>query len=458
MPKLSKLSATQLIAAAFTALILLGTFLLMMPISSKSGSVTGFFDALFTATSAVTVTGLTTLDTATYWSTTGHVILALLIQIGGFGIIGFATLVGFLIEGRISLKSRISATSESSATKQPDVKTLLLNIAKLMMFFQLTLFVFLAVRMFTEYGYTLEKALSHGAFQAISAFNQAGFALYTDSLMGFAGDGWVIFPVFVIATLAGFGFPVLAEIRDRLKLKLYVLFGKVADYSMPSQWSLNSRIVLWASLFLLLVGAIGISISEWSNPATLGAMDPLQKIFASMFTSSMTRSTGLNVIDTAEMYTSTWLGMDILMFIGGASASTAGGIKIGTAVVLFYIVYTEIRGDAAVNVGNRRLPRSMQRQALTIVTLYSLVVLGSLFVLRFTTNFTLDELLFEIISAAGTVGLSTGITADLPEHGKFLLSVLMLFGRLGPIVVATSLALRKTKRHYELPKERPLIG
>jgi trk system potassium uptake protein TrkH len=458
MPKLPKLSATQLIAAGFTALILLGTFLLMMPISSKSGSVTNFFDALFTSTSAVTVTGLTTVDTATYWSTTGHVIIAFLIQIGGFGIIGFATLVGFLIEGRISLKSRISATSESSATKQPDVKTLLLNIAKLMMFFQLSLFVFLAVRMFTEYGYSLEKALSHGAFQAISAFNQAGFSLYTDSLMGFAGDGWIIFPVFVIATLAGFGFPVLAEIRDRLKLKLYVLFGKVADYTMPSQWSLNSRIILWASLVLLVVGAIGISISEWTNPATLGAMDPLQKIFASMFTSSMTRSTGLNVIDTAQMYTSTWLGMDILMFIGGASASTAGGIKIGTAVVLFYIVYTEIRGDAAVNVGNRRLPRSMQRQALTIVTLYSLVVLGALFVLRFTTNFTLDELIFEIISATGTVGLSTGITADLPEHGKFLLSVLMLFGRLGPIVVATSLALRKTKRHYELPKERPLIG
>ena len=458
MPKLPKLSATQLIAAAFTAIILLGTFLLMMPVSAKSGSVTNFFDALFTSTSAVTVTGLTTLDTATYWSTTGHVIIAFLIQIGGFGIIGFATLVGYLIEGRISLKSRISATSESSATKQPDVRVLLLNIAKLMLFFQLALLVFLAVRMFTEYGYSLEKALSHGAFHAISAFNQAGFALYTDSLMGFANDGWIIFPVFSIATLAGFGFPVLAEMRDRLKLRLFVLVGKAADYTMPSQWSLNSRIVLWASLFLLVVGALGISISEWTNSATLGAMDPLQKIFASMFTSSMARSTGLNIIDTTQMYTSTWLGMDILMFIGGASASTAGGIKIGTAVVLFYIVYTEIRGDAAVNVGNRRLPRSMQRQALTIVTLYSLVVIGSLFVLRFTTNFTLDELLFEIISAAGTVGLSSGITADLPDHGKFLLSVLMLFGRLGPIVVATSLALRKTKRHYELPKERPLIG
>ena len=458
MPNLSKLSATQLIAVAFTAIILLGTFLLMLPIASASGAMTNFFDALFTATSAVTVTGLTTVDTATYWSTAGHVIISLLIQIGGFGIIGFATLVGYLIEGRISLKNRISATSESSATKQPDVKTLLKNIAKLMLFFQLVLFAFLAVRMFTEYGYSLDKSLSHGAFQAISAFNQAGFALYTDSLMGFAGDGWIIVPILIISTVAGFGFPVLAEIRDRLKLRLYVLVGKAADYTMPSQWSLNSRIILWASLILLIIGSLGIAVSEWSNPATLGAMDPVQKIFASFFTSSMTRSTGLNIIETADMYTSTWLGMDILMFIGGASASTAGGIKIGTAVVLFYIVYTEIRGDAAVNVGNRRLPRSMQRQALTIVTLYTMVILGSLFVLRFTTDFTLDELIFEIISAAGTVGLSTGITPDLPEFGKFLLSVLMLFGRLGPIVVATSLALRKTKRHYELPRERPLIG
>ena len=458
MPNLSKLSATQLIAAAFTAIILLGTFLLMLPIASASGAMTNFFDALFTATSAVTVTGLTTVDSATHWSTAGHVIISLLIQIGGFGIIGFATLVGYLIEGRISLKNRISATSESSATKQPDVKTLLKNIAKLMLFFQLVLFAFLAVRMFTEYGYSLDKSLSHGAFQAISAFNQAGFALYTDSLMGFAGDGWIIVPILIISTVAGFGFPVLAEIRDRLKLRLYVLVGKAADYTMPSQWSLNSRIILWASLILLIIGSLGIAVSEWSNPATLGALDPVQKIFASFFTSSMTRSTGLNIIETADMYTSTWLGMDILMFIGGASASTAGGIKIGTAVVLFYIVYTEIRGDAAVNVGNRRLPRSMQRQALTIVTLYTMVILGSLFVLRFTTDFTLDELIFEIISAAGTVGLSTGITPDLPEFGKFLLSVLMLFGRLGPIVVATSLALRKTKRHYELPRERPLIG
>jgi Trk-type K+ transport system membrane component len=426
--------------------------------SSNTGTVTNFFDALFVATSAITVTGLATVDTAVHWSTTGHVILALLVQIGGFGIIGFATLVGYLLEGKISLRSRLSVFSESSATKQSDVKSLLKNIAKLMIFFQLVLFVFLFFRFLTEYQYPVDEALAHGAFHAITAFNQAGFSLYTDSLIRFASDGWIIYPVFIIATMASLGFPVLAELRDRLKLRMYVMFSKEADYSMPRQWSLNTRIVLWASLLLLVVGASGIAIAEWNNPATLGMMDPFQKLVSSMFTSSMTRSTGLNSIDTAAMDSGTWIGMNILMFIGGASASTAGGIKIGTAVVLFYIVLTEIRGDAAVNVGNRRLPRSMQRQALTILTIYSLVIIGSLLLLRFTTQFSTDQLLFEIISAAGTVGLSTGITADLPQHAKFLLSLLMLFGRLGPIVVATSLALRKTKRHFEYPRESPLIG
>lgn len=458
MKTLSQLSATKLIAIAFTVLILIGTALLMMPMSSNNGTDTNFFDALFVATSAITVTGLATVDTAVHWSTTGHVILALLVQIGGFGIIGFATLVGYLLEGKISLKSRLSVFSESSATKQSDVKSLLKNIAKLMIFFQLALFAFLFFRFLTEYEYPVDEALAHGAFHAITAFNQAGFSLYTDSLIRFASDGWIIYPVFIIATLASLGFPVLAELRDRLKLRMYAMFSKEADYSMPRQWSLNTRIVLWASLLLLVVGALGIAIAEWNNPATLGMMDPFQKVVSSMFTSSMTRSTGLNSLDTAAMDSGTWIGMNILMFIGGASASTAGGIKIGTAVVLFYIVLTEIRGDAAVNVGNRRLPRSMQRQALTILTIYSLVIIGSLLLLRFTTQFSTDQLLFEIISAAGTVGLSTGITADLPQHAKFLLSLLMLFGRLGPIVVATSLALRKTKRHFEYPRESPLIG
>jgi len=452
------LHPTQLVAATFTAVILIGTALLMLPVSSASGKATGFVDALFNATSAVTVTGLTTLDTSSHWSQTGHFFLAVLIQIGGFGIVGFAVLLGYLVDGRISLRNQMTVSSESSATSQSDVKALLSNIAKMMIFFELVLFAVLFFRFLTEYQYDPAKALGHGLFHAISTFNQAGFTLYTDSLMSFARDGWIVFPVAVVAFLASFGFPVLAEIRDRWKVKLLTLLKRNVKEVLPKQWSLNSRIILWSSFILLVAGLIGIAIWEWNNPRTLGSLGPLEKVLDSFFTSVMPRSTGLNVVDTSAMHPGTLLIIDILMFVGGASASTAGGIKLGTAVVLFYIIYTEVRGETAVNIGNRRLPRSVQRQALTIVSLYVFVIIGATLLLRMSTDFSLDEILFEVISAAGTVGLSAGITADLPEFAKVLLSLLMLFGRLGPIVVATSLALRKTKRHFEYPRERPLIG
>jgi potassium uptake TrkH family protein len=452
------LHPSQLVAIAFTVVIFVGTFLLMMPFAAAPGKSTGFIDALFTSTSAVTVTGLGTLDTETHWSFWGHLILGLLIQIGGFGIVGFASLVGYLLEGRISLKNKMTTSSESSLSVAPDIKTILKNIAKMMLGFQAVLFVFLFVRFITKYNYDWQDALGHGLFHAIASFNNAGFALYSDSLMGFARDGWIIMPILTIAFIASLGFPVLVEIRDRLKLKVLKLLKRKPDYWMAAQWSLNSRIVLWSSFVLLIAGTLGVAILEWNNPRTLGALDPISKAFDSVFASVMPRTAGFNAIDISALNPATWLGMEILMFIGGASASTAGGIKLGTAVVLFYIIYTEIRGEAAVNIGNRRLPRSMQRQALTIVSLTTFVILGAVALLRLTTDFTLDQIIFEVVSATGTTGLSTGITADLPDHAKILLSLLMLFGRLGPIVVATSLAMRRTKRHFEYPRESPLIG
>lgn len=451
------LHPSQIISIAFTGIILLGTALLALPIASKTGQSTPLFDALFTATSATTVTGLSTLDVETHWSLFGHVVIALLIQVGGFGIVGFASLVAILLDGRVSLRTRLNATSETGS-KAPDVKSLLLNILKIMLFFQVILAVILTWRFATEYGYEMNKALAHGVFHAISAFNNAGFALYSDSMIRFARDGWILVPIFATVFLASIGFPTIVEMRDRLVLKLAAIFRITPSYSMPKQWSLNSRIVLWASFALLIIGTFAIALIEWGNPNTLGSLNPLQKIIDSIFASVMPRTAGFNSLDVSQMQPTSWLVTSILMFIGGASASTAGGIKLGTLVVLLYIVYTEIRGDNAVNVGNRRLPRSMQRQALTIVSLYMVVIVGALLILRLTTDFTLDQLLFEVVSAVGTVGLSTGITAQLPEHAKFLLALLMLFGRLGPIIVATSLALRRTKRHFEYPKERPLIG
>lgn len=453
-----KIHPTRLIAIAFTGVILVGTALLSTPWANKNGQSLNFLDSLFTAVSAVTVTGLATIDTETNWTMFGHVVIAILMQIGAFGIVGFGALVIFLIDGRLSLKGKLTATNEYSTGSAPDVRTLLRRIAQFMLGFQAVLFLILFVRFVNEYGYSFNKALGHGLFHAIASFNNAGFALYSDSMMRFAQDPWIIVPVFLTVYIASLGFPVLSEILDRLKNKLNQVRHPGAVSVLPVQWSLNSRIVLWASFILMVLGAIYIGFLEWNNPRTLGALSLGNKIWDSIFASVMPRTAGFNALDISEMNPATWLGMNFLMFIGGASASTAGGIKVGTFVVLIFVVYTEIRGETAVNIGNRRLPRSMQRQALAIVSLTSMVIIGSVILLRLTTSFSLDQILFEVFSAVGTVGLSTGITPELPAHAKFLLSLLMLFGRLGPIVVATSLALRKVKRHYELPRERPLIG
>lgn len=451
------LHPTQVIAGAFTAIILLGTFLLSLPIATNSGKSTPFLDALFTATSATTVTGLSTLNVETHWNLFGHVLIGLLIQLGGFGIVGFASLIAILLEGKISLKNRMLTSSEAGANAT-NVKGLLFNILKIMLFFQGLLFVFLFFRFLNEYHYEWSKALAHGVFHAISAFNNAGFALYADSMMGFARDPWIIAPIFVTVFIASVGFPTIVEIRDRLRLKIAPILRRTENYTMPKQWSLNSRITLWGSLVLLVGGTLVIGTLEWNNPATLGPLPWWDKMFDSIFASVMPRTAGFNSVDVLGMLPSTWLVTDILMFIGGASVSTSGGIKIGTAVVLFYIVYTEIRGETAVNIGNRRLPRSMQRQALTIVTVTSFVIVGATMLLRLTTPFSLDQILLVVFSAVGTVGLDSGMVGTMNDGAKLLVSMLMLFGRLGPIVVATSIALRRTQRHFEYPKERPLIG
>jgi trk system potassium uptake protein len=448
---------SRLIVLAFMGVVALGTILLMMPFTTVSGESTSFADALFTSASAVTVTGLATVDTATHWNFYGDVIIALLIQIGGFGIVGFATLLGYLVDGRISLSSRMSARTEATVSGNPDVRKLITSILKMMLFFEALLFVFLFYRFFTEYEYSLSDALGHGAFHAISAFNNAGFALYSDSLMSFARDGWIIVPIFVGAFMGSLGFPVLSEGWDRLKNNAN-RFLKRKHEVLPVQWSLNSRIILWASLILVVGGTVYVAVLEWNNPKTLGPLDPLTKILDSIFAAIMPRTAGFNAQDISAMHPSTWLGMDVLMFIGGGSASTAGGIKIGTAVVLAYIVFTEIRGETAVNIGNRRLPRSIQRQALTIVGLTASVSAFAIVIMRLTTEFPLDMIIFDVLSAVCTVGLSTGVTMDMHDPGKVMFAILMFIGRVGPVSMATALALRKAKRHFEYPKESPLIG
>jgi trk system potassium uptake protein len=448
----SRLTPQRLVVFAFGAVIALGTLLLLLPASTASGNRTDFVTAFFTSTSAVTITGLAVVDTATHWSLFGQVVILALIQLGGLGIVSFATLVGLLIAGRITLSNRLGTMTEAKILGVSSVPALLRSIVLVYFGFEFLLAIWLTMRLHLEHGFEIGAAIWHGVFHSISAFNNGGFSTFSDSMVGFADDTFFIAPVFLAVVVGGLGFPVLLEIHERL----WGIGPRVGGRA--KRFSLHTRLTLWMSLILVTLGTLAIGVLEWSNPKTLGALGLWDRLVNAVFASVMTRSGGLNSVDVGEMDEATWVAMDFLMFIGGGSASTAGGIKVTTMAILFFIIYTEIRGEAAVNVGNRRLPRSIQRQALTLVSLSALVILFSTFVLVASTKFTLDQILFEVLSAAATVGLSTGITAELPDFAKVWLSVLMFVGRLGPVVVASALALRITKRHYELPKERPLIG
>jgi len=446
------LHPTQIVVMAFGAAVIVGTIFLLFPFSTAAGNSTDFVTAFFTAVSAVCITGLTVVDTGTHWSGFGQVVILFLIQLGGLGIVSFATLVGLLISGRISLRDRLNTLSEAKIIGIDNVPALLRTILLVYFGFEIALAIYLIARLRITYEESMGEAIWNGLFHAVSAFNNGGFSLYSDSMASFSQDLFVIAPIAVAVIVGGLGFPVLIELHERIWGLNKQQSGK------PRRFSLHTRVTLAATIVLLTLGSVFIGVMEWSNPKTLGGLNVLEKLWNAAFMSAMPRSGGLSSVDVGQMDPATWLGLDFMMFIGGGSASTAGGIKVTTIAILFFIIYTEVRGETAVNVGNRRLPRSIQRQALTLVSLYAMLIIFSTIFLAATTDFSLDELLFDVISAAATVGLSTGITADLPDFAKVWLAILMFVGRLGPVVIASALALRVTRRHYELPKERPLIG
>jgi trk system potassium uptake protein TrkH len=424
----------------------------LLPFATAPGNSTSVVAAFFTAVSAVCITGLTVVDTATHWSGFGQLVIMVLIQLGGLGIVSFATLLGLLVSGRISLRDRLNTLSEAKIVGADSLPKLLSRILIVYFGFELVLATYLSLRLHFSYGEGVFQSIWHGTFHAISAFNNGGFSLYTDSMTGFNQDMFFIAPVMLAVVVGGLGFPVLIELHERIwRLRLQP-GGKA------KRFSLHTRLTLWMTVSLIVLGALFIGAIEWNNPGTLGGLNTWDKLVNTFFTSIMPRSGGFNSLDISAMDPASWLGIDLLMFIGGGSASTAGGIKVTTIAVLIFIIYTEIRGETAVNVGNRRLPRSIQRQALTLVALSATAILLTTLLFAATTDFSLDEILFDVISAAATVGLSTGITADLPAFHQIWLAFLMFVGRIGPVVVASALALRVTKRHYELPKERPLIG
>ncbi len=441
---LSPKHPAQVIVLGFAAAIAVGTGLLMLPAAKQGTGGASFLEALFTATSSVCVTGLITVDTPVYWTGFGHVVILVLIQVGGFGVMSFGTLLGVLMARRLGLRSRMATAHETKSAGFGDVSRVLLGVLTITAVTELLLAGILTARFMGGYGYPLGEALWHGIFHSVSSFNNAGFALYSDNLMGFAGDAWICLPIAFAVIIGGLGFPVLFELRRR--------------YRTPVHWSMNTKLVLAGTVVLLTGGTLFLTAVEWANPATLGALQPGERVLAGFFQSVITRTAGFNSIDIGQMHPVSWLGMDILMLIGGGPAGTAGGLKITTFAVLLFILSTELRGDTAVNIFGKRLSRAVHRQAITVVLLALALVVGSTMFLMLITDFGQEKILFEVISAFATVGLSTGITAAMPPAGQVVLILLMFIGRLGPVTLGVALAVRTRPVLFEYPKERPLIG
>ena len=435
---------SQVVVTGFAAAIAVGTALLLLPVSRTGEGGAPFMTALFTATSAVCVTGLVVVDTPAYWSGFGEGVILALIQLGGLGIMTAASLLVLLVSRRMGLRSRLTAATETKSLAIGDVRSVLVGVLKVTLLFELVVAAALTLRFLVAYDQPVGRAIYHGVFHSVSAFNNAGFALYSDNLVRYVDDPWVCLPVAVAVVAGGLGFPVLFELRKHLRT--------------PRHWSLHTKLTITMTVVLLLGGSLFVTASEWSNPGTLGALDPGSRILAGFFHGVMPRTAGFNSLDVSQMDDGTLLGTTVLMFIGGGSAGTAGGIKVTTFVVLFFVIYAEVRGETAVNAFDREIGPRVQRQALTVALLGVGIVVGATLVIMGVTGLMLRDVLFEVTSAFATVGLSTGITAGLPVSAQAVLVLVMFVGRLGPITFAAALALRDRQRLYHLPEGRPIIG
>jgi trk system potassium uptake protein TrkH len=431
----------RLLPLAFLLAIGLGTALLMLPAARPGPEGATLLAAAFTAASAVTVTGLAVQDTGTYWSGFGQGVILLLAQIGGLGIMSGATLLGLLVTRRLSLGTRLLAQAEVRVLALGDVLAVLRLILVMVLCVELVTAALLALRLRFAHGAAWGEAVWSGTFHAVGAFNNAGFSLYPHSLTGFAGDPLMLGVIALAVLVGSLGFPVVAELLRR-----------------PRRLSLHSRLTLWGSAGLMLLGTLGVLAFEWSNPCTLGGMEAGDRLLGAAFHAAMTRSGGFNAMDTGQMSQGSLALSCLLMLVGGGSAGTGGGIRVTTFLVLGLIVWAEVRGDPDVSAFHRRIPPDLQRQALTVSTLALIVVTIATLALLAMTDRPAGALLFEVISAFATVGLSTGITGDLPPAAQWLLMLLMFVGRVGTVTVVTALALRSTRRLYRFPEERPIVG
>lgn len=439
-----QLSGVQILAIGFAVLILVGGILLSLPISSASGEYTNLLDSFFTATSAICVTGLVTLDTGTYWSAFGQTIIIILIEIGGLGFMAFTTLLAILLKRRITLRDRLIIQEAMNTFSIKGIVRMVEQIVIFTISVQILGGLILSTQFISEYG--VFKGICYGIFHSISAFCNAGFDLFGNysSVTSYSSNTLVLLLLSAIIIVSGLGFTVILDLFKFRKTK---------------RLSTHSKLVLSITGILIVVGVVFMFVLEYNNPETIGNMNFKDKVINSIFSGVSPRTAGFNSISLDGMTSGGKFLTILLMFIGGSPGSTAGGFKTATFGIVLLTVISVLKGRDDVEAFGRRFSQSLVNRAFVILMIaLSLVAVVTMLLCITQPGEEFIDLLYEATSAFGTVGLTTGVTQRLNTIGKIIIMVTMYLGRVGPLTVALALTNRRKKTGYRYPETKILIG
>ena len=432
----------------FLVVIAAGTFLLMLP--PMTHKPISFIDAIFTATSAVCVTGLTVQDTGTFFTSYGQVVILLLIQLGALGYMSLASMLVILLRKGMSIKGRLLVQHQMSGTKSMKLSRFILRVAVLTFTMELAGAAFLYMR-FRDILPSSSKALYFGIFHSVSAFCNAGFDIFGRglSLTLVREDIFTVIVFSVLIIVGGIGYFVVNDIYDYIRS---------LRKNKKHRISVHTRLVLSTTLILLVVGTIVFFAAEFNNPKTIGSMSIPGKMAMSFFQAVTPRTAGFNMIDTSCLIIFSIIFTIILMFIGASPGGTGGGIKTTTFALILLNIRSTLRENPDVFIHERRIKYWALKKAMALFVLSIISICAAVLVISAVDGFSLKELIFETVSAFGTVGLSLGITSQLSTAGKLLIIVTMLFGRMGPLTVGSALVRRTDKVSYRYPEQEIAIG
>ena len=437
--KKKNLTPAQYLVSGYFVIIMIGSLLLMLPAATTDGQGLKAVDAVFTATSATCVTGLIVVNTKEAFTIFGSTVIMFLIQIGGLGIMSMSTLFAFIVGKKISLKERLIIQEDLNQYQISGMVRLVQYLLGFTFAIEGTAAAILFLRFSQDYSFWRSIYLS--IFHAVSAFNNAGFDLFGNSLENFTGDITVNFVIMALIILGGIGFGVMMEAYNRIKFR---------------KTTLQTKIVVVMTLALLIFGFFVFFILEYNN--TLAGLPLLDKTLGAMFLSVTPRTAGFNTVPTGALKHSSLFLIIVLMFIGASPGSTGGGIKTTTFGVILVTMKNMITGKEDMEIYNRRFEKQIVYKAFTITMLAAGLIILVTTLLLIIEDFQFIDALFETVSAFGTVGLSTGITGELSDISRVLITVTMFAGRVGPLTLAVAIGEKQRKGTYHYPTEKVMVG